>query len=251
MTVNITAYVGMPSPAVAHGWFYDYQTIIAGGVALGAALIAAEISRRQLRSSREQLVEMRRQADQDRSGRLRATRASLPTVLSGICHYAEQTARALNGVWPAVARLYPDDADPFATYRITAPIQPFPTETLASLERVVALTDSEEVAERIESILREAQVLSIRTRKLPFGDDVSTSMLSGFVLQSASIYASAESLLDYARHQAEGIASEPLWDRVFVALNIFGVYQEEVLEMARRERDNGDTPGEADTRGVY
>lgn len=250
MTINITAYIGTPPPSVVHGWFYDYQTIIAGGVALVAALIAAEISRRQLQSSRDQLVELRRQADQDRAGRLRATRASLPTVLSAICHYAEQTARALNGAWPAAARLYPNDSNPFSTYRIAAAIEPFPTETLASLERVVALTDTDEIAERIESIFREAQVLSARTRKLPFGDDVSTSMLSGLILQAASMYARAESLLDYARHQTDGVAPEPLWDRVSVALNIFGIYQDEVLEIARRERDNGDTPGEADTRGV-
>jgi hypothetical protein len=194
---------------------------------------------------------MRRQGDQDRAGRLRATRASLPTVLSAICDYCEQTARALNGAWPAAACLYPNDANRFTNYPTIAAISPFPPETLSALERVVALTDSEEVAERIESILREAQVLATRTRKLPFGDDVSTSMLSGFILQAASLYARAESFFDYARHQTEGVAAEPLWDRVLAALLILGVNRDEVFEMARRERDNGTTPGEAGTPGVY
>ncbi|GHH16167.1 hypothetical protein GCM10008023_19860 [Sphingomonas glacialis] len=251
MTLNITAYVGTPPPAVAHGWFYDYQTIIASGVALCAALIAAEISRRQLRSSREQLVEMRRQADRDRAGRLRAARASLPAVLSAICDYAETTARTLNGAWPAAAALYPDDANPLAAYRVTLAIAPFPSATLESLERIVALTDSDGVAERIESILREAQVLGARTRKLTTGDEVRTSMLAVYILQAASMYARAESLFEYARHQADGVAAQPLWERTFTALDIFDVSRREVIDMARRERDNGDPPGEADTRGVY
>lgn len=239
------------APVIQHGWVYDYQTLIAGDLALLAALIAAIIAWRQLRATRDQLDELKRQATRDQAGRLRAARASLPAVLSTICDYAEAVGRALNSGWPAAAVVYPNDVDPLATYRVTIVVPPFPSETLASLERVVELTDSDPVADRIESILREAQVLGARCRKLGAGDDASVGNLASYVLQAGSIYARAESLFEYARRQSDTAAAEPLWERVYVALSIMGVHRNEVLEMARRERDNGDSPGEADTRPVY
>jgi type II secretory pathway pseudopilin PulG len=249
--MNLTAYVGGPVTQVERGWFYDYQTFIGAMIALIAALIAAEIARRQLKAAREQIVEARRQTDLDRAGRLRAARASFPAVLSAICDYADATARALYGAWPAVARLYPNDVDEAQDYRITAEIPPFPVGTLDALERVVELTSAEDVADRIESLLREAQVLGARTRKLETGDNLTVGHLSAYILQAASIYARAESLFEYARRQRDGLAVEPLWARVFVALSMFDIHEEQILAMARRERDRGDPPGEADTLPVY
>lgn len=242
--MNLTAYVGTPVAPVERGWFYDYQTFVGAMIALIAALIAAEIARRQL-------AETKRQAARDRAGRLRAARASLPAVLSAVCDYAEATARTLNAAWPIDAILYPNDADPCASRRLTINIEPFPAETLRSLERVVELTDSEEVADRIESILREAQVLAARTRKLGTGDNLTTDHLSFYILQTASLYARAESLFEYARRQSDSLSTETLWKRAFAALSIMGVDREEVLETARHERDRGDPPGEADTASIY
>jgi len=249
--MNVTAYIGSGPTPTEHGWFYDYQTFITGLLALAAALIAAEIARRQLKAARDQLAETKRQADRDRAGKLRAARASLPTVLSAVCDYAEETGRHLNGVWPLEAKLYPSDINVLTTYRIKVTTSAFPADTLQSLERVVELTESSAVADRIESVLREVQVLGARTRKLGVGDDVSIDNLSAYILQAASIYARAESLFEYARRQSDGLATEPLWDRVFAALSIMGVRRENVLAMARREREHGDTPGEADTRAAY
>lgn len=249
--MNVTAYIGAGPPTPDRGWVYDYQTLITGLLALAAAIITVVIARGQLRAQRQQLQDARNQVVRDRAARLRAARASLPAVLSAICDYAEATGRALQKVWPTAALLYPEDVNPLTAHLITVRIEPFPSVTLQSLERVVELTDNEVIAERIESILREAQVLGARTRKLATGDEIGTNLLSAYILQAASIYARAESLFEYARRQSDGPATEPLWNRVFAALSIFGVHQEEVLEMARRERDNSLPPGEADTRPAY
>lgn len=48
----------------------------------------------------------------------------------------------------------------------------FPSEVLGALERVVELTDVEAVADRIENMLREVQVLSARTRPLVKGAEI-------------------------------------------------------------------------------
>jgi hypothetical protein len=242
--MNLTAYVGAPLTQAERGWFYDYQTFIGAMIALLAALIAAEIARRQL-------AETKRQAARDRAGRLRAARASLPAVLSAVCDYAEVAGRTLNAAWPVDAMLYPNDVDPLASRRMTVSIQSFPAETLRSLERIVELTDNEAVADRIESILRESQVLSARTRKLDAGDNLTIDHLSFYILQTASIYARAESLFEYARRQSDGVSGETLWKRVFAALSIMGVDRDEVLETARHERDRGEPPGEADTASIY
>lgn len=242
--MNLTAYVGTPVAPVERGWFYDYQTFVGAMIALVAALIAAEIARRQL-------TETKRQAARDRAAKLRAARASLPAVLSAVCDYAEVAGRTLNSAWPVEAILYPDDVDPLASRRMTLNIEPFPAETLRSLERVVELTDSEPVADRIESILREAQVLAARTRKLGAGESLTTDHLTFYILQTASLYARAESLFEYARRQSNSLSTETLWKRAFAALSIMGIDREEVLEMARHERDRGEPPGEADTASTY
>lgn len=249
--MKVTACISLCPPAAEHGWFYDYQSFIAGVIALVAALLAVFVSWRQLEAAKAQLAETKRQADRDRAGKLRAARASLPAVLSLICDYAQQVGRALNRAWPVDATLYPDDVDPFASYQISIALPPFPAEALQALERVVELTDSDPVAERIESMLREAQVLGARTRELASGNELSVDQLGGYILQAASLYARAESLFEYGRRQSEAPAAEPLWDRVFAALNIMLIFREEVLAMARRERDAGLPPGEADTRPVY
>ena len=123
----------------------------------------------------------------------------------------------------------------------------FPPELLAALERIVELTDVKAVAERVESILREVQVFGARGRDLQQGAEHTLPYLAGLILQTASIYARAESLFGYARRQSASVDEHELWDRVAAALSIAGVHRPEVDRMAHSERDAGLPPGEADT----
>mgnify|MGYP001420596450 CR=1 FL=1 len=231
-----------PLPFVEKGWLYDYQTLIAGSLALIAALIAARIAY-------SQLAEVRRQERRAREGRLRAARATLPTALSTICAYAQETARALWAGRPAPAKFYPGDYNSMQLTREQIATPPFPAETYNSLERVVEFTTCEEVASRVESILREAQVLEARVRPLNHGADVSLHQLVLYILEAAAIYARAESLFAFARGQADGPTGD-LWERTFAALSIMGVDDDLVLEEARAQRDAGLPPGEADTKPI-
>lgn len=143
--------------------------------------------------------------------------------------------------------MYPDDHDGDAGALIQAAVPEFPYELLDSLERVVELTDVEDVAERIESILREAQIFSSRTRQLVSGERINTNTLAKHIVQAAALYARAESLFTYARRKTPGVNSANLWDRVFAALSIMGVHETAVLDEAKRQRDLGSPPGEADS----
>ncbi|MCW2339113.1 type II secretory pathway pseudopilin PulG [Sphingobium sp. B2D3A] len=235
-------------------WIYDFQTLIAGILAVGAALYAARFAQKQVGAAnlqievaREQIAAVKEQADQERAAKLRAARASLPTTLSSICEYAQEAGEALYAAWPVAAKVYPDDHDPHSVQSVKADIPSFPYELLDSLERIVELTDAEDVAERIESILREAQVFSARTRPLVSGTNIDTDVLAIHIIQAAALYARAESLFTYARRKTNGVNSADLWDRVFAALLVWRVYEPRILDEAKNQRGQGLPPGEADS----
>ncbi len=224
-------------------WSDHWQTMITGVLALGAGVAA-------VRAARAQIEAAKQEATHTRKARLRAARASMPATLSAVCDYAQRVAEALNGAWPAQAILYPDDTPLYEERRFQISVPHFPLDLLTALERLIEVTNVDAVAERLESILREVQVLGARTRKLEHGDMISIHYLSGLILQAAAIYARAESLFGYARRQNEGVDPADLWDRVSAALNFSGVHRDEVTEAMRDERARGLSPGEADTRPV-
>jgi len=246
--LNLTAYVNT-APAEVHGWLYDYQTLVTGLLALAAAIIAAIIAHHQLKAARaqikvgrEQIEAAKAEADRQRAAKARAARASLPVTLSAICSYAEAVAHQLVAIWP------PADIDDL---KLEGGVEfpNFPDGAIGSFERMLELATDGGVAERMESILREAQVLDARARGLARRQGINGVYIASCLEQAAAIYARAESLFPFARQQLDTIDAVPLWHRVFAALNIFGVYEGEfdvVLEMARYSKDRGEAPGEAD-----
>jgi hypothetical protein len=217
--------------------------MITGVLAVGAAAWAASISRGQLGAARDQLTEQRAQEQRARGARLRAARATLPAALSAVCGYAKETADAVRSHIAASegAALFGDHAPGMTAVQ-------FPSEALSVLERIIEFVDRDEIAVRIESILREAQVLDVRFRDRAVRGAFDAP---SFMLQAASIYARAESLFEYARNQSDTVDIADLWDRTFVAFRLFGLHGarwDNVKAFAQRSRDRGDMPGEADDR---
>lgn len=254
-------------------WLYQladkWQTLLAALIALAAAWWAGRIAVGQLQAAndqialarlqmtaqredidrqigvaREQIASTQAQADHDRKGRLRAVRASLPTTLSLVSEYAQEAAKVLNGSWPEGSNA--PGVRPYQRFRVQAEIPKFPVAAMSVLERIVELTDVEPIAERIESILREVQVLSSRTRPLVSGDDIELKWLASHVLQAAAIYARTETLFSYARRRSEGLHAADLWERVDAALRVMNIQTEAVHNLAREQREKGLLPGEAD-----
>lgn len=144
--------------------------------------------------------------------------------------------------------MYPNNCNPYTNYRVQIPLPEFPYVLIESMERVLEYVDDELVAERIESIFREIQVFQSRTRRLEAGDDISTQWLATLILEAAAIYARAESLFTYARGKSPSINSQPLWDRVFAALCIMNIHNDDVSDLATLRKAKGYSPGEADTK---
>jgi hypothetical protein len=231
-------------------FFYDYQTIIAGALALSAALYANRHMSAQVAAQRDQLEHERHLAKRDRAGRLRAARASLPAALSDICRYAAEAGKVLYAAWPLPARMYAADAAGEG-FRIWADVPRFPAAALCSLERVIELTDDEAVADRLESILREAQVLDARTSGMSKPANMVLDTLSVFILQAAAVHARAESLLDYSRGELPSLSEEPLWVRTRAALTIFGIHNDAIIQMAARQEARDLPPGSGDRRSSH
>ncbi len=232
----------------------DWQTLIAALIALGAAWWAGKIAagqlaaaRDQIHVARDQIAANQAQVDRERIARLRAARASLPVALSAICDYAQAVGEALYSVWPNPAKLHPDPLRWDKPYRMQVQIPPFPPEVLAAFEKVVEHTDVEPVAERIESMLREAQILSARTRSLAQGTDLTNIELAKLIIQSASIYGRADTLFTYARRKTDGVNSADLWERVDAALRVMKISENLIAKIIREEQAAGRPPGEADS----
>lgn len=211
-----------------------YQTLITGVLAVVAAAWT--------------IIQTRVQYRRERKGRLRAARAALPVTLSAILDHASLVARALADGWPVEAKFYPHMTDVLAERRFDVTVPPFSVELIAALERIVELADRDDVAERIESILREAQVLHARCRGLSSGELVSLHYYAGLIGDAAALYARAESLIEYARRLAPGVSTSNLWDRTFASLPLMRVEIDLVREVLQQERAAGLPPGEADIR---
>ena len=213
-------------------WMDHWQTMITGVGAVVAAMLALRASNAQARSAR--------------LGRLRSARAILPAELSNILSYAERVGIALDRKWPSAAVLYTQEWNEDDEFSFSYEGSDLPDSVVRALERVVENTTDKHVAERVESILREAQVLAARLR--PTGDEsINLAVLASYIVQAAALHARAASLMPYARQHSQSVDGEPLWNRTFEALALMQISREAVLAYARKEKDLGLPPGEADT----
>lgn len=239
-------------PADQHSLLYDWQTLIAGLLAVLAAgftawLVSGQLveQRRQVKLQREQFVEQRAVDDRRLKRQLRAARAVLPPILSEICEYAKDVSAGLATVYPEM----PMTHSPIG--RIT--FRRFPQEAVAVLQLNIESLDEGPVVERIASILREAQVLDARNRGLVAEGHADRDMIGACLNQCVSIYARAESLFDFARGHGDDLGPDDLWEAAFRAFDLLNIRRgrfDDVLQMARQDRERGSTPGEADERGT-
>ena len=228
-------------------WLDRWQTLITGILALIAAGVAAKIGQGQLAAAKGQINLQRELDARARQARLRAARAKLPLALSRVCSYASGIAKELQ---PFHGASDMDVVFNHLTAKRPAALDAFPDHPIAVLEAVIEFVEDEAVAQRIESILREAQVMDARLQQLD-SDHVSKMWVESIMLQAASIYARAESLFYYARNQAQSVSQENLWERTFAAFTMFGLHGQQwddLKGMAKRSRERGESPGEADER---
>ena len=217
--------------SAAHGWLYDWQTLIGSFLAVFAGGVSVIFLQRQIN-----------QADSHEQARLRrrhqAARATLPLTLSGICEWARQMAIELDRAKREIANL---GAAQFAG-KFGPPVPP--EEHVEDIQAVIETTDDSTVIEPLCEVIRQLQTLWSRTSEL--NDRIEMQRRVGverdidpYIIQTAQVYALAESLFDYARSEACEGPTTVEWDRVNQFLMRIGIETRALFTIVDERSKNG------------
>lgn len=191
----------------------NWQTLIAGFLALGAGIYGARVLNKQITLSEKQEA-ARTKARED------AARVVLPLTLSTIIEYAQKSSHFLYRYYKAIE----DNVVPESVRNVTPPS--VPEMAISSLQTVVETTTNPEISRVVSKLVGRVQIQSARIRDTIHSpemarDDglwiVTAENVASYVVDTAIIYAFASSLFDYARFKSES-PKETTWDDVACSL---------------------------------
>jgi len=203
---------------------YDWQTLIAGLLALGAAAITAFFLRKQIRQT-----EKLHQAELQR--RHSAARATLPLTLSGMIENVEEMMEALHAAKQEISDHLHN--------QLNFELPPVPANHIAELQEVIASTERQDVIELISEIIGEIQILWARARILV--DERERRHLAGlkqhideWIILSAQIYALVEVLFPYARSETDEVPVSASWSQVTSVISRSNMTTPEIEQIIER-----------------
>ena len=201
-------------------WLYDWQTLLAGCLAIVAALIGGYVVKAQTRQAAEYEQEhtRRRQA---------AARAVLPLSLSTICEYAEQCAAVLRQLHDSCSdESLPREAGAKAVFPAV------PSAATAELKEMIEAADATTAA-TFAVVLSKIQVQAANLREFNAlersdeknGHVIPKSSIEHYMLRTAEIYARTVTLFEFARAEVDTVSPEPpSEDEMSSALNLFRLF---------------------------
>lgn len=203
------------------GWFYDYQTLIAGLVALAGAwwgVRALNMQMRQAEITENQRLERRRTA----------ARVTLSFALSAISEYAEVCVNQLEYL------IGKCDEDGGLPAEVEVPsLPPVPIDALAALRDMTEAAHSDErsaLAELLAKVqIQHSRIGSLIGDRRRTGRIVVERNLQDYLLDSAELYARASSLFGFARGTA-GMPDATIDSADFhSALHNMGIFDDDEL----------------------
>ena len=219
---KITTIIAPEPPAAPHyigliGGVFDWQTFVAGLLAILAALIGAGFVLHQTQTTAR--IESKRV-----KRRRNALRAAMPLSLSAFMGYARRCGYALHRLMMST------DADQITRAAAKEEDWPsVPAETIAFFVEAIEVMPNE-IGEALTDLLSATQIQSVRISE--YGEDnagrpggprnIPKTELETYIIDTAGIYARAEALLDYARRDSETVASEPECKSILRALFLMG-----------------------------
>ncbi|WP_311270677.1 hypothetical protein [Sphingobium sp. WCS2017Hpa-17] len=196
---------------------YNWQTLIGGLVAIGAAWYAGKIVRAQIAAAdAQETVRYNR--------RLNAVRSLFPLTLSGMSDYARESASCLMCI-PLGLDLYGEQAVP----QITPP--KVPKNLIAEIGSMIEATDDANVLRMLRKMVGEVQLLNARM----FGLQTELAMepegphqgirdnVDVYLLQCTVINAQCSVMFDFARFEATTVPDHLPWEDVYTAFSILGI----------------------------
>jgi hypothetical protein len=177
---------------------YNYQTVIAGAFALGAAIWTVIMINKQIKQANDQETDRRHR-------RNRAARSMMPAALSALCDYSE---RSVNILLPLLTRMQQEE--PAAT-EIVEDIPTIPVDALSTLRECIEFGE-DEIEANVAALIRKLQVQHSRLRgikaELLSEKTLPSDNVTAYVLDALEVYARSTSLLSYARRETEDAATE-------------------------------------------
>ena len=196
----------------------EWQTLISGVIAIGAAFIGGSYINRQIFAARK--IESERI-----ESKYVAARAIFPLTLMELSDYAQQSNRHLKSVLATQsAKLIPKQPDP-------AKPPPLPAEIVKDLRRMIEYSP-DPIRERIASLVSRLQIQVSRVTSLTnelrdgYDDDHSVTVhnIEDYILDSAEIYARSAALLRFVRGDVESVSAKPSAGDIHSALNQTGFW---------------------------
>jgi len=215
-------------PSVRTG-LYNWQTMIAGLLALAAALATIRLIRRQINQVTD--LEQERRAREEA-----AARAILPLALSELTEYASDCIKLLVQYVPADGPIPNVPAD----YKIPR----IPENAIVTLQTCARFAD-ENIVAQFANLLGKLQIQHARLRDL-FSRSVQRQRMFnvegiGALIDAADIQARAGTLFDYARNDAQLRQLAPA-QQLINSLHTSGVWEHPALfaEIERRQQAAGE-----------
>lgn len=190
-------------------WAYNWQPLLAGVVALIAAIIGGTLLNYQTRQFAAH--EKERLARQER-----ASRAIMPLALSTLSRYASVNASALRKIYDqAIHESVPRNAE-------IPKFERAPKELVSEIKEIV-LHSPTDIGVAFSKILLRIQLHETRVESLPEeirSMAVHKSTIESYIFDVAYIYAGSSNLFDYARQETNSPPEKVSWANIYNALNL-------------------------------
>ncbi|HYG28620.1 MAG TPA: hypothetical protein VD887_00235 [Allosphingosinicella sp.] len=213
---------------------YNWQTLIGGLIAIGAAVYAGRFVRRQINAGEKIEAERIRKREM-------AARAVLPLTLTKFIDFSEECAEM-------VRHLHATDipAQSISGLTLTAPA--IPQTAITDLERTIEAATDERAVELLTKLAGHTQVLhSILT------DLVARTNMRGnrgyqrdpnrpvWELRTARVHAVASGMFRWARREV-ATPEDITWENIEASLSLLNIGDEAVAEMIKRARERQRPP---------
>lgn len=179
-------------------WLYRWQTLVAGVIALAAAVPTVYFLYRQIAQQQELAAETRRRE-------LLAARAMLPASLAKLATYAQDCCDQLRAYSASAGA-----ASPIISMTIPA----VPVEELPVLRDCVKYGD-ENLRDAVETLLSRLQIQSSRfvgvasMNVAPEWRQFSAGVAAEFLMDALELHARTSGLFDYARGRTDRLGEHP------------------------------------------
>lgn len=182
----------------------QWQTLIAGLIAIAAAFVGGAFINKQIQQT--EILERDR-----RSREFAAARAMLPIYLSNLAQYMQDCAKGLKALY----RLRKVDPSPAQAFDVPE-FPPAPLEAAHFLQSVI-LTSPAQFRKPFVDILQELQTFDARLRMMrgryttaAQAKQATRSGLLDITIQAIELYALIESMFPFSRDESDDVPTEPM-----------------------------------------